>query len=246
MVKEKTNWYSHSLGEEVLFARWGYSGTPVLLFPTAGGDAEEAERFLMMDALESLLADGRIKVYCCDSVAGRTWLEGKGSPETASRVQNQFDSFVYRELVPAIRKDCDSEDIEIVVAGSSIGAFNALACICRHPDAFVSALCLSGTYNLEKYLEGRMNEDFYFSSPLHFLPDLNGAHLDLLKQRFILFAFGQGRWESPEESWQVANLLGNKGIPNRVDPWGEEYDHDWPTWRKMLPHYLGRMTVGDL
>ena len=32
-----------------------------------------------------------------------------------------------------------------------------------------------------------------------------------------------------------------RGVPNRVDPWGEEYDHDWPTWRAMLPHYLAEL-----
>jgi len=36
--------------------------------------------------------------------------------------------------------------------------------------------------------------------------------------------------------------MGEKGIPNRVDPWGPEYDHDWPTWRRMLPHYLDQLT----
>ena len=58
----------------------------------------------------------------------------------------------------------------------------------------------------------------------------------------MLLAFGQGRWENPEESWRMADVLGGKGIPNRVDPWGHEYDHDWPTWRQMLPHYLGQLT----
>ena len=32
--------------------------------------------------------------------------------------------------------------------------------------------------------------------------------------------------------------MGARGIPNRVDAWGPQYDHDWPTWRVMLPHYL--------
>ena len=44
----------------------------------------------------------------------------------------------------------------------------------------------------------------------------------------------------------MAKLLGSKGVPNRVDAWGEEYDHDWPTWREMLPHYLERMLDGEL
>ena len=50
---------------------------------------------------------------------------------------------------------------------------------------------------------------------------------------------GEGRWEDPEQSWRMAHVLGSKGIPNRVDAWGKEFDHDWPTWRRMLPHYLG-------
>jgi esterase/lipase superfamily enzyme len=36
-------------------------------------------------------------------------------------------------------------------------------------------------------------------------------------------------------------VLGSKGIPNRVDPWGTDYDHDWSTWRQMLPKYLGEL-----
>ena len=36
----------------------------------------------------------------------------------------------------------------------------------------------------------------------------------------------------------MADVLGAKGIPNRVEAWGPEWDHDWPTWHRMLPHYL--------
>jgi esterase/lipase superfamily enzyme len=60
----------------------------------------------------------------------------------------------------------------------------------------------------------------------------------MLRQRFIVLPYGQGRWENPDEAWRLAGVLGAKGVPNRVDPWGPEYDHDWPTWREMLPRYL--------
>jgi esterase/lipase superfamily enzyme len=40
----------------------------------------------------------------------------------------------------------------------------------------------------------------------------------------------------------MARILGAKGIPNRVDPWGPEHDHDWTTWRAMLPRYLDELT----
>ena len=40
---------------------------------------------------------------------------------------------------------------------------------------------------------------------------------------------------------RIADALGKRGIPNRVDEWGGEWDHDWPTWRKMLPQYLDEL-----
>jgi esterase/lipase superfamily enzyme len=84
-------------------------------------------------------------------------------------VQNRFDSFIYNEVVPAIRTDCRTPDIEIITAGASIGAFNAVASVCRHPDVFKMAIAMSGTFDLTKFLNGtQFNEDFYFSSPLHF------------------------------------------------------------------------------
>ncbi len=238
MNKEVTRWFSHRLEQEMPLVRWGHYGTPVLLFPTAGGDAEEIERFHMITVLAPLIDAGRIKVYSTDSVAGRVWFSGEHSPEFCSLFQNRFDDFIYREVTPAIRADCGSGDIEIIAAGASIGAFNAVATVCRHPDAYRMAIAMSGTFDLSKYLNGRMTDDFYFSSPLHYLPNLDGPHLDLLRQRFILIPSGEGRWEDIGESWRLANLLGAKGIPNRVDSWGTDWDHDWQTWREMLPKYL--------
>jgi esterase/lipase superfamily enzyme len=238
--KEVTRWYSSRVEQEVQLVRWGHYGTPVLLFPTAGGDAEEIERFHLIRAVEPLLEGGRIKIYSIDSVAGRAWISGKHSPEYCSKLQNLFDSYIYQEVTPAIRSDCQSGEIEIIAAGASIGAFNAVATVCRHPDAYKLALAMSGTFDLSKFLAGRFNPDFYFSSPIHYLPGLEGEMLELLRTRLILFATGEGDYEDIGESWRIANVLGSKGIPNRVDSWGGDYHHDWNTWREMLPHYLDK------
>ena len=61
-------------------ARWGTYGTPFLIFPTAGGDAEEIERFHVVGTLKRAVEEGRIKIYSCDSVAGRAMLTHEGSP----------------------------------------------------------------------------------------------------------------------------------------------------------------------
>ncbi|MDH4031677.1 MAG: hypothetical protein OEU49_12575, partial [Chromatiales bacterium] len=84
-----------------------------------------------------------------------------------------------------------------------------------------------------------------FASPIHYLPNLeDGAQIEALRRRFVLLAYGEGRWENPDESWRLANVLGAKGVPNRVDAWGQQWDHDWPTWREMLPRYLDELTGG--
>lgn len=238
MAKLGTAWYSSRLERDVNIARWGHFGTPVLVFPTAGGDAEEIERFHLVDACGELIEAGEVKLYSCDSVNGRALLVPEGSVRHREWIQRQFLEFVRHELVPAIRADCASESIDVVVGGSSIGAFNALACICRFPDVFRAAICMSGTYDLRRFYDGEVGDDFAWSSPLHFLPHLDGQALEVLRSRFVVIASGQGPNEDIGESWAVANTLGAMGIPNRIDPWGAEWPHDWQTWRAMLPLYL--------
>jgi len=149
--------------------------------------------------------------------------------------------FVRYELIPMIRLDCDSPDITVMTAGASIGAFNAVALMCHYPDVVTNAIGMSGTYDISRFVGEDAGDDLYFATPSYFLPGLNGEHLALLRSRKAILASGEGRWENIGESWRLAHVLGSKGIPNRVDPWGSEYDHDWSTWREMLPKYLGEL-----
>lgn len=241
-MKGWERWHSERLGQDITLARWGSFGRPVLVFPTAGGDAEEVEREGLVDACSELLASGRIKLYSCDSVAGRVMMHEIGTPEYRLWVLNQFHQTVYDEIVPAIRADSGGSEQLIVTAGASIGAFNAVATLCRYPDAFGAAVGMSGTYDVQRFYNGQYSEDLYFSSPHHFLPSLEGWQLDLLRQRFVVLATGEGRWETADYSWQMGQVLGAKGIPNRVDNWGPEWDHLWPTWHRMLPQYLQELS----
>ena len=76
----------------------------------------------------------------------------------------------------------------------------------------------------------------------YFVPGLpDDSQLTKLRERFVVLATGQGKAEDPKESWKVADALGNRNIPNRVDLWDADWAHDWPTWREMLPKYVHEM-----
>ena len=59
VTKTVSRWYSPGCAQDITLARWGHCGQPVLLFPTAGGDAEEAERMELIGAIWPLIEAGR-------------------------------------------------------------------------------------------------------------------------------------------------------------------------------------------
>jgi len=243
MSKHVVRWRSPSLdGREITCVRYGVVGQPLLLFPTAGGDAEEPERFHLIDAIGAFLEDLRLKVYVVDSVAGKAWLQECENLEQGAAAQHRFDAAIVREVVPHIRRDCNDPAVTLFTAGASIGAFNALTMVCRHPDLFRTAICMSGTYDMERFLKGRQTPEYASCSPVHFVPRLpEGPQLEQLRRSFVLLAHGEGEFEDPQQSWNVERALGGRRVPNRVDSWGKEWRHDWVTWRKMLPQYLGEL-----
>ena len=58
------------------------------------------------------------------------------------------------------------------------------------------------------------------------------------KADMFIYLTGSGAYEDPDASKAFAGLLYSKGINYELDVWGEEWKHDWPTWRAMLPVYL--------
>jgi esterase/lipase superfamily enzyme len=241
-VKTHQRWFSDRVQAEITVVRWGTFGRPVLVFPSAGGDAEEIERFGLIDACAPLLAEGRVKLYSVDSVAGRAMVAKAGPPGHRLWLLNQFHECVRREVVPAIHADLGGQAMDVIASGASIGAFNAVAVLCRYPDVFGAAIGMSGSYRIERFYEDAWSQDLYFSAPLQFLPGLDGPQLGKLRQRFAVLASGAGDWEDVGESWRMAEALGAKGVPNRVDNWGPQWAHDWPTWHRMLPQYLRELT----
>src|SRR6202043_516320 len=107
---------------------------------------------------------------------------------------NQFHQCIRHEVVPAIHADLGGQAADVIAGGASIGAFNAVAVLCRYPDVFAAAVGMSGSYRIEQFYDQAWSQDLYYSAPLQFLPGLEGPQLDRLRQRNVILASGDGEW----------------------------------------------------
>jgi esterase/lipase superfamily enzyme len=220
-------------------ARFGASGKPLLLFPTGGGDYLEHERFLMIRALSPLIDAGRLQVWLMDNVNRDGWINPDAHPGHKTWLQARFDEYLVTEVLPFVRAESGAS--RFAASGMSLGAYNAVNLACKHPEWIDLVVTMSGTFDLRRWLAGHWDENFYYNHPVDFVPGLAGEALDRLREAYFLLAVGSGPWENPRNTVRMGQVLESKGIPSRVEIWGKDADHDWPTWRTMLPVFLDKL-----
>ena len=198
MDRKSAAWHSPNAGRTLGVVRWGWWGRPVIFFPTGGGDALDCERFGMVRALTPLIEAGRIKLYAVDSLSRQSWIDPSVAPADKVALQDRYDAWLTDELVPWIREDCEGDTTPMVVTGASIGAFLAWSAATRHPDLFSLMIGLSGTYQMDRRMDGHWDRDWYLHDPCQFIPNIpDGALLEQLRESF--FVFGLGRlWLNPK------------------------------------------------
>jgi esterase/lipase superfamily enzyme len=192
-----------------------------------------------LNAIHKLIDAGRLKCYLIPSIHRETWLDEKTERRVCGEKQKDYNTFIVEELVPFIRKDCESNTIRIAATGVGIGAFQACNQVFRRPDIFDILIALSGFYDLKPHLGGYMDDHCYFNSPHDFVNNLNDDfYLTILQHQCSLnLISGQGSDENPEAAKRFSQLLHKKEIPHHLDLWGRDVTHTWVWWQKMLSNY---------
>lgn len=239
MKKEIFGWYSPSLNKEMPIVSYGDKGFALLLIPTAAADYLEYERFQLIDALAPYIDSGKVRVFSIDSINEESWLNNKLAGAHKAIRHNQFNDYIYNEVIPFIKKNTD-EGTKIITCGASFGALHSMNLFLKRPDLIDGVLAMSGVYNLSDYTKGFYDDQVYFNSPMHYLPNLEDHEIleQIRKSNHIIIATGSGAYEDPTASQEFASVLYNKGITYKLDVWGKEWKHDWPTWRSMVPFYV--------
>ncbi|MDX2059668.1 MAG: alpha/beta hydrolase-fold protein [Gemmatimonadales bacterium] len=236
-------WHSPSLGLDMPLVHYGDRGHPLLLFPTAAADYLECERFFLIKAIEPAIMAGRIRVISIESINRLAWMDRQLPVREQARRQALYSRYVEDELVPWIRGLVGDPGARITTSGASFGAFHAANACFRRPDLFAGTIAMSGFYDLAPdYFKGYSDDNCYYNNPIWYLAQLEGRYLDLLRTATrIVIATGQGAYEAPECSRTLSRLLESRGIPHWLDVWGHDVNHDWPWWRKMLPHFVDQL-----
>lgn len=243
MRRETTAWYSERLGREMPLVAYGHFGPPVLMLPTAAADYLEYERFQLTDSFRWWLDQGKVKLYSINSVNQLALLNQQSVPWQKIEWLSRYESYVLEEVLPLIQRDCGDQAVRPFLLGISLGATSAADLFFRHPERYAGVILVSGSYDIRPFLEGFYNEDVYFHNVVDFLPRLNGAPLEVLRsggQPILIFS-GRGRFEAPDRSRRLADILTGLGVPHHLDVWGEDVDHDWHWWRQCLPYYFGKL-----
>jgi esterase/lipase superfamily enzyme len=221
-------------------AVYGNYGFALLLVPTAAADYLEYERFQLIESLRPFIESGKVKVFSINSINNESWMNYGMDPKHKVIRHQQFNSYVYDEVIPFI-KTHTSYETPVIISGASFGALHSMNLFLKRPDLINGVIGMSGVYDLTEYSRGYFDEDVYYNSPQHYMPNLNDhAILEQIRNSSHIHIFtGSGAYEDPNGSRSFAGILYSKGINYELDVWGSEWKHDWETWRHVLPHYLG-------
>jgi esterase/lipase superfamily enzyme len=128
----------------------------------------------------------------------------------------------------------------LITAGVSFGAYLAVNFAFKHPQLIRKTVGISGSYRIDRLLDDYYDEEVYFNSPNAYLANLSDPYLfDLIRTMEIYLVTSD--WDlgiCRDRTYDLSNTLNSRGIAHRLDDWGGQTIHDWPSWRRMIGHYL--------
>ncbi len=221
---------------------FGHAGARMLVFPTRRGRFHEYEDLGLIEALADRIENGWLQLFCVDSVDRESVYNRLASPQDRIRRHNQYEQYILNEVLTFSR--LINPQPFMISHGCSLGAYHALNIAFRHPQWFGKVVAFSGRYNLSEpvaefrgLFDGYYDDDIYFHSPNHFLPNLQDEMLlDHLRRMEIVMTIGT---EDPflPSNLSLSETLWIKNISHELYLW-DGRAHQAEDWRKMVQLYL--------
>ena len=208
--------WSSVLGRDMEFKVYGSAGVPVLALPARGGRFYDWENNGMPDAIAPLLNEGKVQLFCADSIDGEAILNGA------------------------------AKGTRLWCVGIDLGAVHAVNCHLRRPQQFAGAIGLSGIYDLARFWGSEKDDLVLRSSPLLYLGEkgiANKLTLAKAEENSLMLCAGQGAYEddAKADTQALADVLAAQGLPAHLEVWGGDVSHEWYWWGKMLGLFVPRI-----
>ena len=241
MHRDYQHWYSHRLNRDMGVAIYGNYGGPILAFPTSAGDEWEQEGQGMIRTLSPYIEEGRIRIFCINSVNSESFQNKSAHPFHRSWMQAQYDAYVANEVIPFIDSACQTSWIPIATLGASLGAFHAANTLFKHPDHVKRCYALSGIYDMRDSMGGMYDDNFYFNNPVDYMANQSDPwFFHQYAGCDIHLVTGTGPWENSGPTYRMSEVLSSRGIAHHLDDWGPKGGHEWPYWHHQMWEYIGQ------
>lgn len=218
MRKEIYTIDSQILGKKTKVFIYGHFGINVLLFPITDDNPLEYEEIGLIQALSPLIEKGHIKLFSFETNNLRCWLNKDLTPKECSDNHYKLNSFLTSELLQFIYND-NGAAVPIITSGAGIGAFHAVNSYLRRPDIFMGSIGINGFYDVQWLSGAYYDENCYFNSPVHYLPNLTDDYwLSFLKSQNHLYLLAEnGNWDMINQADKLVDILKNKNIPHNYE-----------------------------
>ncbi len=231
LSEEYHKWYSPVIGREFEMLVFGHAGYPVILFPTSKGSYYQNKDMGLIETARWFLENGKVKIYCPDSIDALSWYNKSIPPSERARNQSLYDRLILDEVVPrAVR---ETGRTRIATAGCSFGGYHAANFAFRHPAFSSHCFPMSGVFDIRSFTDGYYDDNVYYNNPVDFLP--NDTDPALWAMMIVLGTAEHDICRAENEN--MSRLLLSKGIHHQLDL-RPGRNHDWPVWKEMFPYCL--------
>lgn len=231
MKEEHRKWHSPHLNQEIDMMVFGHAGMPLILFPTSKGRYYQNKDEGMLEAAHWFIDEGKVKIYCPDSIDHLSWYNQSIPPSARAYNQTCYDRMVLSEIALPAQRETGVD--RIGTAGCSFGGYHAVNFAFRHPETVSYVFSMSGIFDISRFAPHGSDDNVYFNNPMDYVKGDNDPNL--WKMGIVLGCGDQD--PSLEDNRYMSRLLGEKHISHWLDVRPHSV-HDWPLWRDMFPQYL--------
>ena len=237
MFVDRFGWYSNRVEKYMEYLRFGNGGTPVIVFPTSGGDHHEFSDRGMVEPLTWKIDQGLIQLFCIDTNNWEGWYNNEIHPRQRVEKYAKFEEFLIHEFIPHLWTITGKTNL--ILFGASFGGYHAINFALKHPELIDKAISLSGSFTIKGLLDGYYDDLCYFNNPVDYIPNLSDPwFIDMYNSHTELILVSSEQDVCLDRNIELANMLRSKNIRHQFIVWDGGHVHDWHTWKEMIGNYV--------